>query len=768
MPMDEICGFDLRVYHQPRAGGKMPVGHGLDDNYVADNDRRGRSGAPGETSMSLALRRRDERWDPGTVVPPGQLECDECGRVFTMNGLWLLCFSCPSVLCCNSCKYRHDAMSCWVVADSGLYTADDYTSALVAFARPCSVHRDRTDLSDQMRYHQCMLCEQRICTDDICINRHLESECPMREGLARHRMNVCLNKNETLADQEQAFRTMRVVWWKESISDADPDWANFSGAQLGWTERRRMAQSGTTHLRRQRTVPGSQTYAQTIVDVCKMIGEHDANSTWTQQVDSQFLSAVQAVGAAYSRSQQDDGAHAALAQNRDVDRVMAMAGRYLMQTAEWVGTSRWTSAQNEMFSSFEQMYAELLKNLKERGNQQRALLAAKEDEVAAAIDKVLKVRAGEPTPRGAQPGSASGAASAAAAGAPGLPSASGPCYTYVEGGVTDGCARCGISRNRHPKGPEQMVQEDGESSGYQSDANSFDAARDDQVAGRPRDVAEEERIGAYVPDGFVMTGPFTDKQFPRTVNGVRVPSVMGMNRYLVLQEKSLEDLQTLLRLAQQLGVAMLPTDYNLIVQIIAVRTGSPPEPCRPPPPLTSNVRVLPKPRRPVPQLPPGVRPPGQPVEQRPPPPESPPPELEIDLMAPLPEPKYDKNSRLSLNEQAWNYLVLATKKAKVDPSFKLPWELTDEQIADPVNLDALIRMPNPYYDGSVEMCAVCNNVLDDHHPGSKKHRKRMEEVQDRNWRISEYGKETIRSRRMQAYNSMLVDRLSWECCSQEC
>ena len=363
MPLDDIKEFDLRMSHPPRAGRRMPVGHSYDDNYVADNDRCGRSGAPGETSMSLALRRRDERWDPGTVVPPGQLQCDECGRVFTMNGLWLLCFSCPSVLCCNSCKYRHDAMSCWVVADSGLYTADDYTNALVAFARPCSVHRDRTDLSDQLRYHRCMLCEQRICTDEICIDRHLESECPMREGLARHRMNVSLNKHETLADQEQAFRTMRAVWWKEFISDADPDWPNFSGAQLGWTEKRRMAQSGTTHLRRQRTVPGTQTYSQTIVDVCKMVGDHDANSTWTREVDGQFLSAVQAVGAAYSRSQQDEGAHAALAQNREVDRVMAMAGRYLIQTAEWVGTSRWTSAQNEMFSSFEQLYAELLRNL---------------------------------------------------------------------------------------------------------------------------------------------------------------------------------------------------------------------------------------------------------------------------------------------------------------------------------------------------------------------------------------------------------------------
>ena len=90
-----------------------------------------------------------------------------------------------------------------------------------------------------------------------------------------------------------------------------------------------------------------------------MIGDHDANSTWTRQVDGQFLSAVQSVAATYSRSQQDDGAHAALAQNKEVDRVMTMAGRFLTQTAEWAGTPRWTAAQNDMFSSFEQLYAEL-------------------------------------------------------------------------------------------------------------------------------------------------------------------------------------------------------------------------------------------------------------------------------------------------------------------------------------------------------------------------------------------------------------------------
>ena len=156
MPLQEISEFDLRVSHQPRAGGKMPVGHDYEDNYVADNDRRGRGGAPGETSMSLALRRRDDRWDSGAVVLPGQLSCDTCGRVFTMNGLWLVCFCCPSVFCCNSCKYRHEALTCWVVADSGKYTADEYMNGTLAFARPCSVHRDRTDLSDQMKYHRCM------------------------------------------------------------------------------------------------------------------------------------------------------------------------------------------------------------------------------------------------------------------------------------------------------------------------------------------------------------------------------------------------------------------------------------------------------------------------------------------------------------------------------------------------------------------------------------------------------------------------------------
>ena len=56
-----------------------------------------------------------------------------------------------------------------------------------------------------------------------------------------------------------------------------------------------MRLSGTTQLRRQRTVQGTQEYSQTIVDVCKMVGDHDANSTWTQEVDGQFLKAVQAV-----------------------------------------------------------------------------------------------------------------------------------------------------------------------------------------------------------------------------------------------------------------------------------------------------------------------------------------------------------------------------------------------------------------------------------------------------------------------------------------
>ena len=51
-------------------------------------------------------------------------------------------------------------------------------------------------------------------------------------------------------------------------------------------------------------------------------------------------------------------------------------------------------------------------------------MSAREEEVTAAIDKVLRIRAGNPAqPREeAQPGSASGAASAAAAGAPGLSS----------------------------------------------------------------------------------------------------------------------------------------------------------------------------------------------------------------------------------------------------------------------------------------------------------------------------------------------------------
>ena len=37
-------------------------------------------------------------------------------------------------------------------------------------------------------------------------------------------------------------------------------------------------------------------------------------------------------------------------------------------------------------------------------------------------------------------------------------------------------------------------------------------------------------------------------------------------------------------------------------------------------------------------------------------------------MAPLPEPKFDKESRLTLSDQAWYYLELVVKKAKADPS----------------------------------------------------------------------------------------------------
>ena len=149
-----------------------------------------------------------------------------------------------------------------------------------------------------------------------------------------HRMNVSLNRAETLADQELALRTICAVWWKEFISDADPDWANFSGARLDWTVRSRLSQCGAAQLRRQRTRQGTQAYSQAMVDVCRMVGDHDANSTWSQEVDSKFLSAVHSVAAAYGRSQQDSSAHAALAENKDVDRVMTMAGRLLIQTAE--------------------------------------------------------------------------------------------------------------------------------------------------------------------------------------------------------------------------------------------------------------------------------------------------------------------------------------------------------------------------------------------------------------------------------------------------
>ena len=87
-----------------------------------------------------------------------------------------------------------------------------------------------------------------------------------------------------------------------------------------------------------------------------------------------------------------------MAKNKDVGRVLAVCGRFLVEAAEWVGTQKWTSAMNDMFSSFEQLYAETLKCLKERENEQEAVLAlkaAREKEVTAAIDKILKIRSGE-------------------------------------------------------------------------------------------------------------------------------------------------------------------------------------------------------------------------------------------------------------------------------------------------------------------------------------------------------------------------------------
>ena len=66
-----------------------------------------------------------------------------------------------------------------------------------------------------------------------------------------------------------------------------------------------------------------------------------------------------------------------------------------LRAADWVGTSKWTPAINDRFSFFEQLYAELIKCLKAQGNEQKALMslrAAREDDVTAAIDRVLTVR----------------------------------------------------------------------------------------------------------------------------------------------------------------------------------------------------------------------------------------------------------------------------------------------------------------------------------------------------------------------------------------
>ena len=84
--------FEMRVHVPPTTTGKMPVGHGSEDNLVDDSQRCGRDGKPGCTSMELSLKRTRDSKEEGAPVPEGQLSCGVCSRVFSMNGTWMSCF----------------------------------------------------------------------------------------------------------------------------------------------------------------------------------------------------------------------------------------------------------------------------------------------------------------------------------------------------------------------------------------------------------------------------------------------------------------------------------------------------------------------------------------------------------------------------------------------------------------------------------------------------------------------------------------------------
>ena len=284
-----------------------------------------------------------------------------------MKGTWMSCFCCPTLTCCTSCKLRHDALYCWVVADSGRYTAREYDDATKQFFRPCCIHHQRTDSSKWEHYQACFQCQQMVCLDEICMDRHLTHECPMREDLAIHRAHVFLNKQESAVDQQVALENCTDTWWKERVSPEDREESPFAHLNMSWTARQNLFEKGLyPQLRRRRSKQGAAVYAQTMASMTGLIGSADAESVWTTQLDTQFLSAVQSASASYARNRCDEDAHNALAKNKDVGRVLAVCGRFLVEAAEWVGTQKWTSAMNDMFSSFEQLYAETLKCLKER------------------------------------------------------------------------------------------------------------------------------------------------------------------------------------------------------------------------------------------------------------------------------------------------------------------------------------------------------------------------------------------------------------------
>ena len=128
----------------------------------------------------------------------------------------------------------------------------------------------------------------------------------MRDELGMHRMNISLNRSETAAEQKLAIDNMTQYWWKERVTDKDVKESPFTDSSLDWAVRHRLIQSGAQKVKYRRTHQAGEVYSQTLVDVCKMLGDGDASSIWTQEIDSQFLLTIQSAAATYSRSHQDD------------------------------------------------------------------------------------------------------------------------------------------------------------------------------------------------------------------------------------------------------------------------------------------------------------------------------------------------------------------------------------------------------------------------------------------------------------------------------